>query len=106
MNEKILDQMKPVYLVTIIALDSLESRILEDFGILEIRGFTVSAAEGQGLSRERRSDWEGKNIRIETLVSSTKAEKLVECIKNKYFEKYGVILFASEVRVLRPEKFT
>jgi len=97
--------MKPVKLVTIIALDSLEARIVEDMDKLEIRGYTISAAHGKGLHSKKISDWEGTNIRIESLVSEEKGNKLVELIRDKYLDKYGVVLFVTDVQVLRPERY-
>ncbi|MCZ8238352.1 MAG: hypothetical protein O9346_03640 [Leptospiraceae bacterium] len=98
--------MKPVKLVTIIALDSLEAKIVQDMDKLEIRGYTISPAHGKGLHSKKISDWEGTNIRIESLVSEEKGKKLVEMIRDKYLNKYGVVLFVSDVEVLRPERYS
>jgi nitrogen regulatory protein P-II 2 len=98
--------MKPVKLVTIIALDSLEAKIVQDMDKLEIRGYTISPAHGKGLLSKKISDWEGTNIRIESLVSEEKGKKLVEMIRDKYLNKYGVVLFVSDVEVLRPERYS
>ncbi len=97
--------LRQVKLVTIIALDSLEKKILEEFTKLEISGFTICDAVGQGLHSQKMSDWEGKNIRIETLVSEEKANKLLQVLYDKYLKAYGVVTFVTNVEVLRPEKF-
>lgn len=98
--------MKPVKLVTIIALDSLEAKIVQDMDKLEIRGYTISPAHGKGLHSKKISDWEGTNIRIESLVSEEKGKRLVEMIRDKYLNKYGVVLFVTNVEVLRPERYS
>jgi nitrogen regulatory protein P-II 2 len=98
--------LRQVKLVTIIALDSLEAKLIQELKRLEVKGYTISEAHGEGLHSIKNSDWEGKNIRIETLVSIEKAERLLEVLSKNYFEIYGVIAFVTNVEVLRPEKFT
>ena len=87
--------MKPVKLITIIALDSLESRLVEDMEKLEIRGYTISPAHGKGLHSKKISEWEGMNIRIESLVSEEKGRKLVELI---LIFKFGINIFLARQR--------
>lgn len=97
--------LRQVKLVTIIALDSLEKKIVEELNSLEISGFTICDAVGQGLHSQKISGWEGKNIRIETLVSEEKANKLLKVLYDKYLTVFGVVTFVTNVEVLRPEKF-
>ncbi|MDX1961473.1 MAG: hypothetical protein SFU98_23090 [Leptospiraceae bacterium] len=98
--------LKQVKLVTIIGLDSLEQKLIQEIKKIGIRGYTISEAHGEGLHSQKNSDWEGKNIRIETLVSDEKATKLLKVLSDKYFEVYGIVAFVSNVEVLRPEKYT
>lgn len=94
-----------IQLLTIIALDSLEVELTELIKSLGAKGYTVSDAKGEGLSTIRESEWEGKNIRIETLVSEEVAEKIMDILMEKYFNKYKMICFVHDVKILRREKF-
>lgn len=96
----------PVKMITIIALDSLQNRIVDDLKRCGIKGYTVAETEGEGLQASHFSDWEGRNIRIETLASEERVIKIMEMLSQKYFEHYGVIAFVTTVEVLRKERFS
>lgn len=92
-------------MITIIALDALENRLIEDLKACGIKGYTVSEVQGEGLHARHFSNWEGRNIRIETLTNEEKAGKIMSVLREHYFEKYGIVAFVSTVEVLRPERF-
>lgn len=96
----------PVKMITIIALDSLEKRIIEDLKSCGVKGYTVSNVEGEGLHARHFSPWEGRNIRIETLTNEERASNIMNLLSEHYFEKYGIVAFVSTVEVLRQERFT
>lgn len=100
-----MNHLKPVKMITIIALDSLADRLIAELKNCGISGYTLSEVSGEGLHSKHFSGWEGKNIRIETLTNPIKAEKLMETLRTKYFEKYGIVAFVQTVEVLRPEKY-
>ncbi|MFN4082057.1 MAG: P-II family nitrogen regulator [Bacteroidia bacterium] len=95
----------PVKLVTIIALDALEQKIIKDIKACGSKGYTITEVEGEGLNGKHFTDWEGRNIRIDTLVKNEVAEKIMETLAEKYFEKYSIVAFVSTVEVLRKERF-
>jgi len=92
-------------LLTIITEDILEESLTQDLMELGAKGYTVTKAQGRGLQRIRTSEWEGENIRIETLVSENNANKILKHLSNHYFEKYGMVAFLSDVEVLRKDKY-
>jgi nitrogen regulatory protein P-II 2 len=98
-------QLVPIKMITIIALDSLQNRLLEDLRKCGMKGYTIVEVEGEGLQAKHFTDWEGRNIRIETLVSDEKVLSIMEMLSQNYFEKYGVIAFVTTVEVLRKERF-
>lgn len=98
-------QLVPVKMITIIALDSLQNRLVDDLKLIGIKGYTVAEVEGEGLHSQHFSDWEGRNIRIDALASDEKVLKTMEMLSHKYFDKYGVIAFVTTVEVLRKERF-
>ncbi len=94
-----------IQLITIISLDVLEERIIEDLKSLGVKGYTVSEAHGEGLSVRRDDNWEGRNIRIEILANDELTEKIFTLLQEKYFPIYKMIAFSQDVKVLRKEKF-
>lgn len=94
-----------IKLVTIITLDVLENELIEFIKQAGAKGYTISEARGEGLSSLRNSELEGKNIRIETLVSQETANKILEHLVKNYFDKYRTICFLQDVKILRREKF-
>jgi len=98
-------QLIPIKMITIVALDSLQNRLIEDLKNCGMKGYTIIEVKGEGLYEQHFTDWEGRNIRIETLVSEEKILHIMEMLKENYFEKYGVIAFVTNVEVLRNERF-
>ncbi len=92
-------------LVTIIADEAIEAKILDELRSVAIKGFTCTEARGEGLNTAHISSWEGKNVRIETLVSESKAKKIIEIMADKYLDKFGMIVFSSDVQIYRKERF-
>ncbi len=97
--------LEPRKLVTIIILDTLEEDVIQDLKTLGIKGYTTSPAQGEGLSHLRDSAWEGMNRKIETIVREETAYRILELMKEKYFEKYSAIAYLSDVFVLRKDRF-
>jgi hypothetical protein len=99
-------QLYPLKLVTIIADEVIEKRLVADVKKLGAKGYTIGKAHGEGAKGERMSEWEGENIRLETLVSESVAEKIMAHLAKEYFPNYTIIAYLSDVAVLRGEKFT
>jgi nitrogen regulatory protein P-II 2 len=92
-------------LVTIVAESILESRLERDLQKLGAHGFTVSSARGQGTRGLRTGDWEGGNVRIETIVSPAVADDILAFVAEHYFPNYAVIAWVHDVGVLRGDKY-
>jgi len=92
-------------LVTIIIQDVLEKDVISDIQNLGIKGYTCSPATGEGLNHTRDSGWEGRNVRIETIVKEETSIKVMEMLSKNYFDKYSVVAFLQDVEVFRKEKF-
>lgn len=91
--------------VTVVAEAVIAERLIEDFLNLGASGYTTTAAEGQGSRGVRASEWEGRNVKIETLVDFTVADRILGCLAEKYFKNYAVIAYAHEVEVIRGDKY-
>jgi nitrogen regulatory protein PII len=96
----------PLKLVTIIAEAFLEERLIRDIKKLGARGYTITSARGEGSRGVRASEWEGNNIRLETIVSPAVAEKILSHLAEVYFANYAVVAFTENVEVVRGDKYT
>lgn len=97
-NEKIL-----LTVITEAAIEEELIRVIKEAGA---KGYTISDARGSGHRGDRSGDFgQTANIKAEILCSEATAEELKEKIKNRFFEYYAVIVFTSQVSVLRSEKF-
>lgn len=90
----------------IVAESLLEARLLDGLARCGARGWTVTAARGQGPRNRRVSEIEGGNIRVETLVSEDTAERVWEMLVQDYFPNYAVAAWTSTVTVARQERYT
>ena len=96
----------PVKLVTIVAEAVLRERLAELVHAAGATGYTITGATGRG-SRGLRSTTvlDSENVRLETLVSETIANKLIETLAREYFPHYAVVAWVADVDVAREGKF-
>jgi nitrogen regulatory protein P-II 2 len=98
-----LDSMKRV---TIISEALVAGRIQEDLLRLGASGYTTTKAEGRGSRGVRASQWEGRNEKIETVVTPEVANRICETLLADYFENFAVIAYVQDVEVIRGKKFS
>lgn len=91
--------------VTIIAERVLRDDLLDLLKRHGATGWTLTAVEGEGSRGIRASEWEGRSVQIDTLVSAQAADVIMEEIGRTYFRDWSVIVYAAEVEVLRGEKY-
>ncbi len=93
-------------LLTIITEAALESVLAKDLEHLGPHGYTITDARGKGSRGTRNAAWgESSNIRIEVVCDAATAEAIASHLQITYYKNYAMILFMSDVSVLRPEKF-
>lgn len=93
-------------LLTVFTEAALESHLIKDIEELGAPGYTITNARGKGSRGLRSASWEANsNIRLEIICSSELADIISEHLKNTYYENYAMVLFHSDIEVLRPEKF-
>ena len=95
----------PLIKVTIIAESLLKDQIIEVTRRHGSTGYTLTKVEGEGSRGVRASDWEGRNVRIETIVNEESADAILMDLSDAYFDDYAVIAWLSKVDVLRGGKF-
>ena len=94
-------------LVTIVTEAALEPELCEDLEGLGAAGFTIVNARGSGSRGVRDAGWTSSgNIRLEVVCSTEVAERITRHLQDRYYENYAMIVFESDVTVLRPDKFS
>ncbi|MBT8037624.1 MAG: transcriptional regulator [Verrucomicrobiae bacterium] len=96
----------PLKKVTLIAERLLKEKLLDLIQQEGATGHTLTACEGEGSRGVHASDWEGRNIQIDTIVSAETADRILNRVGDQYMENYAVIAYLSEVSVLRRGKFS
>jgi len=94
-------------LITIVTEAVLETELREMLEKLGASGYTVTNARGSGSRGVRGADWlTSSNIRIEIVCGPDIADAIASHIRDRYYDDYAMILYESDVRVMRPEKFS
>jgi nitrogen regulatory protein P-II 2 len=92
-------------LVTIVAEAILEDQLLGDLRRLGSTGHSIGQVRGEGSRGVRASEWEGSNVRIETIVAPTVADAILDHVAATYFEHYAVVAYIQDVEVARGDKY-
>lgn len=93
-------------LLTIVTEQALEGILLKDLERLGVSGYTITDARGKGGRGTRNSAWDATgNIRVEVVCDIPTAEAIAAHLQAHYYDNYAMILFTTDVAVLRPEKF-
>lgn len=93
-------------LLTIITEALLESSITAALDELGASGYTVVNARGRGSRGMRDAGWESSgNIRVEVVCDAELAERIAEKFRDRFYDHYAMILYISDIAVLRPDKF-
>ncbi len=96
----------PVVCLTIVAEAVVEARLLRDLEAAGVRGWTLTSGRGKGTSQVDASDWEGANVRLETLLSSSAADRVLTMLAEHYFPRFAVVAWVTPAQVVRGDKFT
>lgn len=93
-------------LVTIITEYVLEAELIREIESLGASGYTVTNARGSGSRGVRDAGWTTSgNIRVEVVCTDATATAITGRLREKYYEDYAMIIFTSDVQVLRTDKF-
>jgi nitrogen regulatory protein P-II 2 len=91
--------------VTVVCERLLRPEILKLLKNHGATGWTIALVEGEGSRGNRSSDFEGRNSQIDTIVSPETADAIMADIAENYFADWAIITYASDVEVLRGEKY-
>lgn len=93
-------------LLTIVTEAALEGTLTRDIERLGAHGHTVTDARGRGSRGARNAGWDASgNIRVEVVCDAEMADVIVAHLQEHYYDDYAMIVFVSDIRVLRPDKF-
>lgn len=100
----------PAKLVVIITEAVIEEKIIQLIKSLDIKGYTVyRGVTGEGDRGVRSGSGGisifGESVRIEVVLSSEKADKIMRQVTEKFFKNYAGIVYAADVWVVRIDKF-
>lgn len=94
-------------LLTVIAEAALERKLVDEARRLGIGGYTITEVRGGGTHGVRAGEWEGeRSIEFKVLCEEVIAQRLAASIMETYSQHYALVLYTSDVGVLRGEKFT
>lgn len=91
--------------LTIVAEAVLEQRLVDDLRQAGASGWTLTPARGAGPRNRRVSEAGGGNVRVEVLASTEVSGRIWAVLRERYFPRYAVVAWASEVTVERGELF-
>ena len=95
-----------VKLLTVTCEILAQNNILEIINKHGITGYTLYEVDGNGSKGVRGQGFKNeKNIKIEIISIEAKLKDIVEEITRSLFSDFAIIVYLSDVQVLRPEKF-
>lgn len=98
-------RLAPMQLVTIVAEEVLQDRLVAAVLASGASGYTLSAASGAGSRGLRSTTLGGENVRLEALMPEPGAARLMDCLFRDWFPHYAVVAWVTSVEVLRSDKY-
>jgi nitrogen regulatory protein PII len=96
----------PVKLLTITCEILAQKNIIEILKKHEITGYTTYEVDGNGARGIRGQGFKNeKNVKVEIILRDEKLQDVVEEISRTLFANFAIVLYVSDVSVVRTEKF-
>ncbi len=92
-------------MLTVVCEPVVSATVIEVTRSYGATGFTVTEVYGEGKGENSSGEVPGVKSKIEIIAEMDLALKIMDALAQKFFKNYGVILFLSDIAVLRPEKF-
>lgn len=94
-------------LVSVICEAALERQLITEVQALGIGGYTISDVRGGGTRGVRGGEWEAeRSIELKAVCDGAAAEQLCSVLMERYALHFALVLYVSDVGVLRAGKFT
>ena len=95
-----------VKLLTITCEILAQKNIIEILKNHEITGYTTYEVEGNGARGLRGQGLQTeKNVKVEVILREEKLSGVIEEISRTLFADFALVLYVSDVGIVRPEKF-
>lgn len=92
-------------LVTVVCEPILAERLTALVKSMGATGFTVSDVRGEGSSEKSSGEVPFEKIKIEVIAEKQLAQEIKNEIARLYFQNYSLIVYSTEIQILRPGKF-
>jgi nitrogen regulatory protein P-II 2 len=92
-------------ILTIIAENVLESKLIELSKSLGAKGFTLTEVRGEGSVHRQSGEMPEQKVKIEILCSADLASEILKHVSQRFFNDYSIIAYTADADVLRPSKF-
>jgi hypothetical protein len=92
-------------IVTIIAESLVEQKLIDDIKKVGAKGYSVGHVKGAGATGNQSLELTGQSVRLETVVTTSVAERIMEMLARDYFENFAVVAWVSPAQVMRPDHF-
>jgi len=79
-------------------IDILKKHEITGYTTYEVEGYGRHGHRGQGLNNE-------KNIKVEVIIREEKLSDIVEEISRTLFANFALVLYVSDISIVRTEKF-
>ncbi|MDH3360748.1 MAG: hypothetical protein OEL56_05115 [Nitrosopumilus sp.] len=95
-----------VKLLTITCEILAQKNVIEILKKHEITGYTTYEVDGNGARGIRGQGFKNeKNVKVEVIMREEKLSDVVEEVSRTLFANFAIVLYASDVSVVRTEKF-
>ncbi|MCZ8233901.1 MAG: P-II family nitrogen regulator [Inhella sp.] len=92
--------------LTVVAEAALEPRLLAELKRHQAHAWTINEVRGAFPEGERDGDWEAdRTIEIKVICDTPVADAIAQAVLSKYAAHYSVVLYFSDVTVLRAERY-
>ncbi|MCH9658144.1 hypothetical protein K0U27_05515 [archaeon] len=96
----------PVKLLTVTCEILAQKNIIEILSKHDITGYTTYEVDGNGARGIRGQGLKNeKNVKVEIIMREEKLQTVVEEISRTLFANFAIVLYVSDVGVVRTEKF-
>lgn len=92
-------------LVTIISEPVLSKSLIKTIRSLGAKGFTISDVHGEGTGEKSSGEVPNEKVKVEVVADADLAKRIMAEIAKSYFPNYSLIVYASDIQVIRHEKF-
>ena len=95
-----------VKLLTVVCEILAQKNVIDILTKHNIVGYTSYEVEGNGSRGLRGAGLKNeKNVKVEVIMQEEKLQDVIEEIARTLFSNFAIVLYVSEIGVLRPEKF-